>query len=164
MTRKLSLKRTLIAGLILLSLGGWLLHLRAHPPVTDETLIPFATGLISVFLLPILFSFRKTLVLAYLTNGFIAIIGTILMAHFSIANFEPPVTLKDIFLGTTFMHIMLLWGKFIVGKAIFDLEFLKTDTDPAPKGRFFRYPNTGWWLVHLVTISIVYALGNIFWK
>lgn len=165
MTRKSSLKMTLIAGLVFLSLGGWLLHLRIHSPLVQyENLVPFISGIISIIVLPTLFWFRPTVAYAYVINGFLVIIGTITMAHFSITHFTPPVTLGGILMDTLLADIMLLWGKFAAGKAIFDLELLNTAQDPMPKGRYFRYPNTGWWLVHLVSLSIVYALGNILWR
>ena len=31
-------------------------------------------------------------------------------------------------------------------------------------GVTYRYPNMGWWLVHLVGLSIVYTLGNLLWR
>jgi hypothetical protein len=165
MTRKQMLKNILITGLVFLAIGGWFLHLRIHPPSKNEAnWVPFVSGVFSVFILPALFYFRKTLTLAYITNGFLVIIGTITMAHFSIAHFKPPVTLYGILFNTILGDILLLWGKFFVGMALFDLEFLKTEAGLAPKGRYFRYPNMGWWLVHLVTLAVLYALGNIFWK
>ena len=139
--------------------------MRSHPPFAeDENMIPFIFGIVSVFALPVMFWFRKTIILAYLINGFSVIIGTILMMHFSLSNLRAPITPLDIVFRTTFPDILLLWGKFGVGKALFDLELLKSDTDPAIKGRFFRYPNMGWWWVHLIALSMVYALGNILWK
>ena len=30
--------------------------------------------------------------------------------------------------------------------------------------RPFRFLNPGWWLVHLVGISVVYALGHFLWR
>lgn len=165
MNRKTTIKGTLLAALFFLALGGWLLHTRIHPITADEDyLIPFVSGLLSIFIIPWLFWSRRTLPLGYLLNGFSVIIGTITMAHFSIAHFEGALSFPSIFLNTTFADISLLWGKFFVGKALFDLEFLSTDQDVIPNGRFFRYPNWGWWLVHLVLLSIVYALGNILWK
>jgi len=165
MTRKNMVKLTLLGGLFFLGLGGWLLHLRIHPVSKNTSnYVPFLTGIISVFCLPVLFWFRKTITPGYILNGFFVIIGTITMAHFSIANFNSPVTFKGIILNTTLADISLLWGKFAVGKALFDMEFLKSDADPAPKGRFFRYPNMGWWWVHLIGISVIYATGNILWK
>lgn len=165
MNRKKLIKITLVVGLFFLTLGGWFLHNRIHPfPKSINFIIPFISGIVSVFCLPLLFWFRRTLVLAYILNGFSAIIGTILMTHFSIVKFEGPVTPLTIILNTTLADIAILWGKFALGKAIFSLEFLKSETDAAPKGRFFRYPNMGWWWVHLFALATVYALGNVFWK
>jgi len=164
-TRKITVKYALLCCLFFLGLGGWLLHLRIHPPSgSAHNYIPFITGIISVFFLSGLFAFRKTLALGYILNGFFVILGTITMAHFSIAHFKGPVTFSGIFLNTTLADISMLWGKFAAGKALFGLEFLKTDADPAPRGRFFRYPNMGWWWVHLAAISAIYTAGNILWK
>lgn len=165
MNRKRMIKTALIAGLFFLALGGWLLHLRIHPLKNgEENIIPLILGIVSVFFTPFLFCFRPTINLAYILNGFSAIIGTITMAHFSIVHFQGPLTALSIILNTTFADIAVLWGKFAIGQAVFGLEFLKSDTDKLPKGRFFRYPNMGWWWVHLFALAIVYALGNIFWK
>lgn len=165
MNRKKMIKTILITCLFFLALGGWLLHLRIHPLVKDaDNIIPLISGIISVFCLPLLFWFGSTITLAYITNGFLAIIGTIAMTQFSIITFQGPVTLENIILTSTFADISILWGKFAVGKALFDLQYLKTDKDIAPKGRFFRYPNMGWWWVHLFALAAVYTLGNIFWK
>lgn len=165
MNMKNKIKGILIAGLFFLALGGWLLHFRIHPLVKDaDNLIPLISGILSVFCLPLLFYFRPTVPLAYIINGFLAILGTIIMAQFSITNFKGPFTFENIVLLSTFADIAILWGKFSVGKAIFDLEYLKSDKDTVEKGRFFRYPNMGWWWVHLFALAIVYSLGNIFWK
>lgn len=165
MNRKISIKSTLVASLFCLALGGWLLHLRIHPfSQKTDYIIPFLSGIISVFCLPWLFCFRPTVALAYIINGFLAILGTITMAHLSAANFGGPVSPGNIILNTTFADIALLWGKFAVGKALFDLEYFRSDADTIPKGRFFRYPNMGWWWIHLLGLSIVYALGKFLWK
>jgi len=165
MNRKKMIKAALIASLFFLALGGWLLHLRIHPIAKDiDNVIPFILGIGSVFCLPLLFWFRPTIVLAYIINGFLVIIGTILMAHFSIIHFKGPITPANIILNTLLADIAILWSKFAVGKALFDLEFLKSDTDVVAQGRFFRYPNMGWWGAHLFALAAVYALGNIFWR
>lgn len=165
MNRKKLIKSTIITGLFFFALGGWLLHWRIHwHPQQPTYFIPIIAGIISVFCLPILFWFRPTLALAYILNGFLVIIGTITMAHFSIVNFKGPVTALNIILNTTLADIAILWGRFALGKALFDLEFLKSDADVTAKGRFFRYPRMGWWWVHLIALTLVYALGNIFWK
>lgn len=165
MNRKKTIKITLVMSLFFLALGGLLLHLRIHPVSKQESnTIPLISGIVSVFCLPALFCPRRTIALAYIVNGFLAIIGTITMAHLSMARFQGPVTVSGILLNTTLADIAILWGKFAVGKAIFDLEFLKSDTDIIHRGRFFRYPNMGWWWVHLFSLTAVYALGNILWK
>jgi hypothetical protein len=165
MNKKKLIKITLILGLFSVCLGGWLLHLRIHPPAKNAAyLIPFFSGLISVFALPVFFWFRGTVTLGYIVDGFLVIFGTITMAHFSIAHFEGPVTLTKLLTNTLFADIAVLWGKFALGRGLYLLEFLKADTDSLPKGRYFRYPNMGWWWVHLAGMSVIYALGNILWK
>lgn len=165
MTRKKKIKAMLVAGLFLLALGGWLLHFRIHPLSRDsENFIPFVSGIVSVLCLPLLFWFSKTVALAYVINGFLAILGTIVMAHFSITRFQGPVTVASIIFTTTLADIAILWAKFALGKTLFELEYLKSETDLAAKGRFFRYPNMGWWWAHLFGIAAIYALGNILWK
>jgi hypothetical protein len=114
--------------------------------------------------LPLLFSFRKTLHYGYVLNGFLAIIGTIVMAHFAIAHWPEPATLETIILKSTLADIIIVWSKFFVGKALFDLETLGYDPAKDKKGIAYRYPNMGWWLVHLMGLSIVYTLGNLLWR
>jgi hypothetical protein len=165
MTRKQVLKTTLVTGLAFLALGGWLLHVRTHPPLADaDNLVPFISGIISVIVLPAMFWFRPTLAYAYVINGFLVIIGTITMSHFSLVKFGLPTNLNGLLFNSMLPDIAFLWGKFAVGKALFDLDLIRTDQDVQPKGRYFRYPNTGWWLVHLAALSAVYALGHLLWK
>jgi hypothetical protein len=93
------------------------------------------------------------------------IIGTIAMAHFSIEHHPQTWTLQTIFLGTLLADIVLLWGKFAVGKALFELDVAVSQPDaPMRNGRFFRFPNMGFWLVHVVTLTVVYIIGSYFWK
>ncbi len=155
----------LVAGIFLLALGGWLLHLRIHPLVKNaDNVIPLISGIISVFCIPLLFWFSSTVTIAYVVNGFLVILGTITMAQFSILNFKGPLTSENVILNSLLADIGVLWSKFALGKALFDLEFLRSDQELAAKGRFFRYPNMGWWWVHLFALTAVYSLGNIFWK
>jgi hypothetical protein len=164
MTQKQFVKCVLLWGLVVISLGGWLLHLRVHPIVVSKAnLIPFLTGVISIVAIPLLFLHKKTFHYAYVLNGMFVIIGTITMAHFSIAHHPPQITLKNIFLNTTLADIMLLWAKFAIGKAIFDLEIL-SNIDQKHGGTSWHYPNMLWWWIHFAGFSVVYALGNILWK
>jgi hypothetical protein len=115
--------------------------------------VPFIVGLITVLLVPILFYFKKTLHLAYLLNGFAVIIGTITMGHFALV------------VAPVWPDILILWGKFAIGGAIFNYELYPPDSNPKVKGwNLFRYPHLGFWFAHLVAWSLVYYLGNQVWR
>lgn len=166
MKKKDSLQRTLLLAIFFLALGGWLLHLRIHPLAKDaENIIPAAACFISAIIIPVLFMFRSTISFAYLLNGMTVIIGTITMTHFSIENPPPVWTLQTLLFGTCLPDIFLLWGKFAVGKALFDMESTIQRPDESVRGgRFFRFPNMGFWYVHVVTLTTVYLIGRYFWK
>ncbi|MEK7449148.1 MAG: hypothetical protein AAB019_06660 [Planctomycetota bacterium] len=167
MTQKQNLKITLIIGLFLLSLGGWLLHMRIHPPQHDPVhLIPFLLGLASILMIPLLFFWSPLVPLAYLLNGLIVILGVITMAHFSLARLPEPAdwSLKLIVFETTLADIVILSVKFILGKVLFDLEMTKLEKELPLRFQFWRWPNLGWWLVHLVGIGVIYATGNALLK
>lgn len=161
MTNKTKTKLILIAGLFSLALGGWLLHMRVHP-LGDKPFnaVPFIAGIISILILPAMFASRRTVQYAYVINGILVIIGTITMAHFSIARLKV-LSSGDILFNTTFPDILILWARFSLGKALFDLEFFPPDA--VRSGMFLRYPNMGWWFVHLITMSSVYAAGVFLW-
>ena len=151
---KNKIKILLIFGLFFLSLGGGLMHKAYHPfGRTGYGMVPFIVGLLSVLIIPILFYFKKTLNLAYLLNGFAVIIGTITMAHFSLT------------IHAIWPDILVLWSKFVIGRAIFCLEVYPMDSNPKVKGwNLIRYPQLGFWFVHLVLWGVVYFLGNLFWR
>lgn len=171
MTNKRNIELNLLCSYLVISLGGFMLHARIHDPAKDaENYIPFIAGLISIFVLTTLFSIRKTVPYAYLLNGVIVIIGTITMAHFSYEKLmtpppppalAPPLTVYAIFMGTLLMDILILTGKFFIGKALFVLALTPTDKLEAPvvTGRFWRYPKNGFWLVHFIAISALYLIG-----
>jgi hypothetical protein len=165
MTQKQNIRLLLIIGLIAGSLGGWLLHVRIHAPANAAmNLIPFITGLISIIIIPILFLFKVSMPYAYVMNGMLAIIGVITMAHVSIMHLPAQVTFVTLVVGTLLADIFLLLTNFFFGKALFELEMFKTIDASIRKGRIWRYPNMGWWGVHLFALSIVYSLGNQLWK
>ncbi len=154
MTRK-NIKAYLIAALFLVSLGGLIIHYRAHhPSEASFGYVPLVAGLISVIVIPTMFMFRPTLHLAHLLNGFTAIIGIITMAHFSFVH------------APLYAHLAIVTAKFYIGRAIFELAiYSNLDTKPSALGwRTLRYPNMGFWYVHLVVMSAVYALGHFVWK
>jgi hypothetical protein len=110
-----------------------------------------------------MFLFRKTLAYAYVINGMLVIIGTITMTHFSLAHPPEIVTPVTIIMGTLFPDIVLLFTNFMLGKALYELEMLKGEETHSRHGRFFRYPNMGWWFVHLFALAGVYVLGHLLW-
>jgi cation transport ATPase len=165
MVQKQKIRVLLVAGLFFISLGGWLLHMRIHP-ISKLALnwVPFVAGLISVTAVTVMFLFRRTLAYAYVITGMLVIIGTITMGHFSFAHPPEHISFQTLVMGTMFPDIVMLFTNFIIGKALFELEMLKTEETQARHGRFFRYPNMGWWTVHLVALSAVYVLGHFLWK
>ncbi|MBP7528879.1 MAG: hypothetical protein KA801_13185 [Syntrophorhabdaceae bacterium] len=155
----------LLAALVTMAAGGFLLHLRIHPFTSNTSfLINFVAGLLSIVVVPLLFCWRKTIHYGYVLNGFIVIVATITMAHFSFAH--PPEELNpgNILLMTTFPDILIVWGKFFTGKVLFDLEVMGYNADLEKKGMTFRYPNLGWWLIHFLAVAAVYYAGHALWR
>jgi len=104
--------RNSIWALIFLSLGGWLLHLRIHPP--SESLFdwtPAVFGAISTFVLPVLFNYRATVKWAFVLNVAAVVVGTLTMAFFSATHWQGPVTLKTLLLNSTVPDILVLFAK-----------------------------------------------------
>jgi hypothetical protein len=165
MTIRTYTKAILLAALVTLSLGGFLLHVRIHlVSQNSANLIPLISGVLSILVIPLLFSFKKTVEYGYVLNGILVIIGTIGMAHFSIVHWPAPATAGSIIFKTMLADIVMLWSKLFIGKALFDLEFFGYDQGKTKKGTTYRYPNLGWWLVHLAAIILVYFLGNQLWR
>jgi hypothetical protein len=161
MLQKQKLRLSLVAGLFLISLGGWILHLRIHPLFKlAANYVPFIAGLIGITVLPAMFLVRKTLAYAYVVNGMLVIIGVITMTHFSLVHPPESIGFSTIVSKTLLPDIAILLTNFILGKTLFELEMLKAEETPARHGRPFRYPNMGWWFVHLFSLSAVYALGH----
>ena len=159
------IKTSLIAALVVLAVGGFLLHLRIHPITRNHAnFIPFVSGILSIVIVPLLFSSKRTISFGYVLNGMLVILGTIVMGHFTIVHWPKPFTVGAILLQTTLADIALLWGKFFVGKVLFELESHGYDANAVKKGVSYRYPNYGWWLVHLTVITLIYYLGNLLWR
>jgi hypothetical protein len=165
MTQKENLRALLLFALFFLAVGGLLLHCRIHVwGATPGNFIPAVSGIISVGLISLLFYFRSTVAFGYLLNGVTVIIGTIAMVHFTLKNTPSEWSLQTIFFQTLLADIILLCAKFATGKALFELEIVRKLDDATRKGRFFRYPNMGFWCVHLIAMSVVYILGFQVWK
>jgi hypothetical protein len=167
MTQKKYLKNVLVISLILISFGGFLLHYRTHPLNTGiVNYVPFIAGILSTIIIPAMFYFKPLVPFAFLINGMIAIIGTINMAHFSLSRWPKQLNLITFFSGTLLSDIFILWTAFFISKLLFDLELTTVNNldTKRHKGRFFRYPNMGYWCVHLIALGVVYSLGHILWK
>ncbi len=165
MTQKQNIRNLLTLGLVLGSLGGWLLHLRIHPPAEDAmNFIPFVTGLVSIFIIPAMFLSKKSIAYAYVINGMLVIIGAITMGRVSLFKLPAHLTFATIIVGTLFSDFLILGTNYFCGKALFELHMLKTADAAARKGRFWRYPNMGWWYVHSATLTLAYLAGHLLWK
>ncbi|HEX7402350.1 MAG TPA: hypothetical protein VF369_09245 [candidate division Zixibacteria bacterium] len=145
-----------ILALIFISLGGWMLHFRAHPITADsDNLLPFFLGLVNVIITPILFNHKKTVLLAYLINGIGVIVGSIAMAAFSLSHLPEPLTFTTLIFKTTLADIFILFSKLFIGQAILSYFY------PAGLGRLFT---TSWWVRHFCYLSIIFALGHFLWR
>jgi hypothetical protein len=165
MTMRKYIRTILLVALIAMALGGFLLHYRVHPIAQNPSfLVPFFSGILSIVIVPLLFLFPKTIGYGYVLNGFLTLIGTIIMAHFSLTRWPAPATLQTVVFKTLLADILILWGKFFVGKALFELETFGYDQNRRKVGMTYRYPNMGWWIIHLIGIGLVYFLGNYFWR
>jgi hypothetical protein len=145
-----------IIALIFISLGGWMLHFRAHPITgNSENLLPFFLGLVDIIITPLLFNHKKTVILAYLINGIGVIIGSIAMATFSIYRFTVPVTFSSILFRTMLSDILILFSKLFIGQVILSYFY------PAGLGRLFT---PFWWVRHFCYLSIIFTLGHFLWR
>ena len=155
----------LLGAFVALALGGFLIHFRIHLISQNSSfIVPFVAGILSVIVIPALFCFKKTISYGYVLNGFLCIIGTVTMGHYAIANWSAPNSPPDIILKSMLIDILIVWAKFFVGHALFELETYGFDANQKKVGITYRYPNLGWWLIHLVGVGGVYSLGNYFWR
>lgn len=101
-----------ILALSLISLGGLFLHIRIHPPTSPGNAVPFVCGLVTAFVLPFLFNQRKTVALAYAINLAAVVVGTVMMAYYSLTHWgDMPVTIGSILFKTTLADIFILGAK-----------------------------------------------------
>ncbi len=136
-------KNSLLAALFLMAASGLMLHYRIHNFIIPDRLHPgsyqfdgtrfLATllPLIDVLLVTGLFMSRRTAAYGYLLNGLLVIYGTILMAHFSIADIiAKSVPLQSMLLKSTLPDIGIAWADFFAGKALYDL-YMKGENQTA---------------------------------
>jgi hypothetical protein len=120
-------RTTLWVALVSLALGATLLHYRIHTPGEDPTdLWPNLFSLIDLVLVSALFRFRSTALLGLLLNSFLAFLGIIMMADYSLSatlagqmKVMPGANFFGWLLLTTFPDIMIALADFLVGLALY---------------------------------------------
>lgn len=115
------------AALVALAVGATMLHYRIHTPGADPTdLWPNLFSIIDLVLVSALFLFRGTALLGLLLNSFLAYLGIIMMADFSLSatlagqmKTMPGQNFCAWLLQTTFPDIMILLADFLIGLALY---------------------------------------------
>ena len=144
MTIRTYIRSILLGALIALSLAGYMIHARIHFIAQNPSfLVPFVAGILSITVIPVLFWFKKTLAYGYVLNGFLCIIGTITMAHFAIAHWSAPTSPPDILLKSMVIDILIVWGKFFIGKALFESGDLRVRPEQAESGHYLPVSEYG---------------------
>ena len=113
-------------ALVALALGATLLHLRIHPPDELSDVWPNLFSWIDLVVVSLLFLFRSTAILAVILNSFLAYLGIIMMADFSLSAtlagkvaVSPGANFFGWLLLTTFPDITILGADFLVGLALY---------------------------------------------
>jgi hypothetical protein len=113
-------------ALVALALGATLLHLRIHPPDELSDVWPNLFSWIDLVAVSLLFLFRYTAILAVILNSFLAYLGIIMMADFSLSAtlagkvaVSPAANFFGWLLLTTFPDIAILVADFFVGLALY---------------------------------------------
>ena len=120
-------RRQLWVALVALAVGATMLHYRIHTPGEDPTdLWPTLFSVIDLVLVSALFLFRGTALVGLLLNSFMAYLGIIMMADFSLSatlagqiKIMPGQNFFGWLLLTTFPDIMILVADFFLGLALY---------------------------------------------
>jgi hypothetical protein len=151
-----------ILSIFLLSLGGWLLHMRVHPvsfdpanPSNPAFLVPYLAGILGIVAVPLLLNYRRTFVVGYLLNGMSVVIGAITMALLSLGHLPSPLTPRGILFGTMLSSILLLFPKLFLGQIVL------SHYHPNGMGRLFT---PFWWTKHFIYLSVIFTLGHFLWR
>lgn len=121
-----SVRHLLWVALVALALGATLLHFRIHPPKDTTYLWPNLFSMVDLVLVSLLFLSRSTAVLGVILNSFLAYLGIIMMADFSISatlagqvKFMPGVDFWGWLLQTTLADIAILLGDLLAGLSLY---------------------------------------------
>ena len=119
-------RRQLWVALVALAVGATMLHFRIHPPKDLTYLWPNLFSVIDLVLVSALFLFRGTALVGLLLNSFLAFLGIIMMADFSLSatlagqmKVMPGQNFFGWLLLTTFPDIMVLLADFFIGLALY---------------------------------------------
>ncbi len=119
-------RQPLWAALVALALGATLLHLRIHPPSHGLTYVwPNFFAVLDLVGVSLLFLSRSTAILGLLLNSFLAFLGIIMMADFSLSatlagkmQVLPQTDFFGWLLLTTLPDCAILLADFLVGVAL----------------------------------------------
>jgi len=121
-----SVRQQLWVALVALALGATLLHLRIHPPKDTTYLWPNLFSWFDLVVVSLLFLSRSTAIMGVILNSFLAFLGIIMMADFSISatlagqvKMMPGADFFGWLLETTLADIAILAGDFLVGLALY---------------------------------------------
>jgi hypothetical protein len=121
-----SLRHLLWVALVGLALGATLLHFRIHPPKDTTYLWPNLFSVIDLVLVSLLFLSRSTAILGVILNSFLAYLGIIMMADFSLSatlagqvKVMPEVDFLGWLLQTTLADIAILLADLLVGLSLY---------------------------------------------
>ena len=121
-------RHLLWVALVALGLGATMLHLRIHPPTSLTYLWPNLLSWTHLVVVSLLFLSRRTALLGVILNSFLAYLGIIMMADYSISatlagqvKVMPGVSFFGWLLQTTFADIAILVGGLMVGLALYQV-------------------------------------------
>jgi hypothetical protein len=120
-------RRQLWVALVVMAVGATMLHYRVHTPGEDPTdLWPTLFSALDLVLVSALFRFRSTALMGLLLNSFLAFLGIIMMADYSLSatlagqmKVMPGQNFFGWLLLTTFPDIMILLADFCIGLALY---------------------------------------------
>jgi hypothetical protein len=119
-------RQQLWVALVALAVGATMLHLRIHPPDELSDLWPNLFAWIDLVVVSLLFLSRSTALLAVILNSFLAFLGIIMMADYSLSatlagqmKVMPGANFFGWLLLTTLPDIAILVADFFVGLALF---------------------------------------------
>ncbi|MCX5889574.1 MAG: hypothetical protein NTY36_08990 [Deltaproteobacteria bacterium] len=121
-----SVRHLLWVALVALALGATLLHFRIHPPKDTTYLWPNLFSMLDLVLVSLLFLFRSTAILGVIINSFLAFLGIIMMADFSLSatlagqiKVMPGTDFLGWLLQTTLADIGILVADLFLGLALY---------------------------------------------